>query len=267
MRSFAWLFLPCPPMTLPYPLMTRTPLNSAPIEILEGTVSSGLILLCDHACATLPPDLDLGLGQDVLSRHVAYDIGAACVTRRMAQNLGAPAILTNFSRLVIDPNRGFDDPTLIMQISDGTIVPGNAKLTPQERGARWQRFCAPYDKAITGHIDASLAAGVTPSLIAIHSFTPCWKGMMRPWHIGILWEEDDRLAAPLLSALRKDPDLCIGANEPYRAGLPGDTLQRHGSMRGLPHVLLEFRQDLIAQEAGALLWADKLAALLQIFSV
>ncbi len=205
----------------------------------------------------------LGLPPDQLQRHIAYDIGAAWAARRLAARLGCPAILSTFSRLLIDPNRGLDDPTLVMRLSDGAIVPGNARLDEAGVAERVARFYRPYDDAIRSALDEAEAAGVRPAVISIHSFTPVWKDRPRPWHIGFLWDRDDRLTRPLIEALRRDPGLIVGDNEPYRGGLSGDVIDRHATARGLPNTLVEFRQDLIGAPAGAEAWADLLAEALR----
>ncbi|MGY2049368.1 N-formylglutamate amidohydrolase [Methylobacterium sp. JK268] len=236
-----------------------------PVERLAGDPACGLILLCDHASNAVPEDLDaLGLEAPHFDRHIAYDIGAAAVTRGLHRRLGAPALLTTFSRLIIDPNRGRHDPTLVMRLSDGAVVPGNARITPEGKARRIARFYEPYDAAIAEAVAAARTAGRAPALVAVHSFTPAWRGVPRPWEVGILWDgRDGRAALPLLDGLRADPaGLTVGDNEPYAGGLPGDTLDRHASAAGLPNALIEIRQDLIAGEAGQEEWAARFARLL-----
>jgi predicted N-formylglutamate amidohydrolase len=172
-------------------------------------------------------------------------------------------VLTKFSRLLIDPNRGEDDPTLIMRLSDGEVVPGNAILDAAERERRLNRFYRPYHAAVERLIDAMLATGQVPAILSIHSYTPVWKGEKRPWHAGILWDRDPRFSRALLAALRAEHGLRVGDNEPYSGALKHDTMYRHGSGRGLAHALLEVRNDLIATPAGVLEWADRLEPLLQ----
>src|SRR5215212_12254762 len=235
-----------------------------PVEVVPGSVQSGILILCDHASNAVPPDLsDLGLPESEFGRHIAYDIGAAAVTRSLARRLGAPAILTQFSRLVIDPNRGRDDPTLVMRLSDGAVVPGNAHVDDDEIERRIARFYDPYDTAISAAVDRALRAGHPPCIVAVHSYTPTWRGRPRPWHVGILWDADDRLAAPLLKGLSAEPGLLVGDNEPYDGALSGDTVDRHATRRGLANALIEIRQDLIADAAGAKAWAERFARLLR----
>jgi predicted N-formylglutamate amidohydrolase len=235
--------------------------GEAPFVRIAGDPAAGLIILCDHAANRVPEDYgDLGLGPEEFRRHIAYDPGAAAVTSGLARQLGVPAVLSTFSRLLIDANRGEDDPTLIMRLSDGAVVPGNAGVDAAERERRIARFYAPYHAAITAAIDACLERGAVPALVSIHSFTPVWRGRKRSWHAGVLWDRDPRLAEPLIAALAADPNLVVGDNEPYSGALANDTLYRHGTRRGLAHALIEIRQDLIADEAGAHAWSERLAA-------
>jgi len=239
-------------------------LEPHPVEIVPGSLESGILILCDHASNAVPPDLgDLGLPASEFERHIAYDIGAAAVTRSLAQRLGAPAILTQFSRLIIDPNRGRDDPTLVMRLSDGAVVPGNAKADEAEVQRRIARFYDPYDDAIADAIHRAMAAGHPPVIVTVHSFTPVWRGWARPWHVGILWDADDRFAKPLLEALKAEDGLVVGDNEPYDGALAGDTIDRHATIRGLANALIEIRQDLIASGEGAEEWAERFARLLE----
>jgi predicted N-formylglutamate amidohydrolase len=234
-----------------------------PVETIPGAAETGVLLLCDHASNALPPEYgSLGLPASELARHIGYDIGAAGVTRALAERLGCPAVLSHFSRLLIDPNRGEDDPTLVMRLSDGAIVPGNRHVDAAEVDRRIARFHRPYHRAIEHEIDAALAGGTIPALFSVHSFTPVWRGMPRPWHVGLLWDLDERFTRPLIEALEAPGDLIVGDNEPYDGALRNDCLYRHGTARGLPHVLIEIRQDLIADDAGQLAWAERLADLL-----
>lgn len=235
-----------------------------PYETISGDPSTGWLLLCDHARNWIPESYaSLGLPPEELERHIAYDIGAEAVTRRLAERLGTPAVMSRFSRLLIDPNRGDDDPTLVMRLSDGAVVPGNARIDAAERDYRIKTFYAPYHRAITAAIDAALAAGHPPAIVSIHSFTPLWRGARRPWEIGILWDDDPRLAVPMIERLKADHSLTVGDNEPYSGRLKGDTMHRHATLRGLAHALIEYRQDLIADAAGQAEWADRTAAVLE----
>ena len=228
-------------------------------EDVAGNLAGGLLLLCDHASNRIPAEYrDLGLPSSELERHIAYDIGAAALTRELALRLRAPAVLSCFSRLVIDPNRGADDPTLIMRLSDGAVVPGNAGVDAAERERRLNRFFRPYHARISHVIDEMLAAGKPPAILSIHSYTPVWKGAARPWHAGVLWDRDPRLALPLIDALRAEAGMQVGDNEPYEGALKNDTMYVHATSRGLAHALLEVRNDLIAAPAGIMEWATRL---------
>ena len=235
----------------------------APVEQIPGSLSSGVLVVCDHAANALPPGYgDLGLPREARERHIAYDIGAAWLARRLAARLGAPAVLSTFSRLLIDANRGGDDPTLVMRVSDGALVPGNARIDAAEIAGRRGRYWAPYRAAVQATVEAMLASGEPPAILSIHSFTPHWRGHARPWKVGVLWDADSRLAAPLIGALGAEPDIgpaAVGDNEPYAGGLPGDTINAVATARGLANALIELRQDLIGERAAAEAWADRLA--------
>jgi predicted N-formylglutamate amidohydrolase len=239
-------------------------LGAKSYRLIEGDASTGLLILCDHAENGLPEAYGtLGLKPQDLHRHIAYDLGAAPIAGLLAEMLGAPAVLSRFSRILIDPNRGLDDPTLIMQISDGLIVPGNVGLGADEVQARIDNYYVPYHRAIERAIEAGIDAGKPPVLVSMHSFTQAWKGVQRPWAAGILWDKDPRLALPLLAALRTAPGLEVGDNVPYSGQLKGDTLYRHGTARGLAHALVEVRQDLILGPEGQEEWATRIAEALR----
>jgi predicted N-formylglutamate amidohydrolase len=244
--------------------LRREQVAAAPFRRIDGDWKSGVLLLCDHAENTIPPAYGtLGLTPEDLGRHIAYDIGAAGVTEHLARALHAPALLTQYSRLLIDPNRGRDDPTLIMQLSDGRIVPGNAVLDDAEIEARIERYYAPYHRAIDRDIDGAIAAGKPPVLLAIHSFTRAWKSVPRPWHVAVLWDKDPRIACALLRKLATIPDITVGDNVPYSGQLKGDTLYQHGTLRGLAHALIEVRQDLILGPEGQAEWGERLASVVR----
>jgi predicted N-formylglutamate amidohydrolase len=236
-------------------------------EAIPGALDSGALVICDHASNTIPPDYGtLGLKHEALARHIAYDIGAADVTRALAALIGAPAVLSTYSRLVIDPNRGLDDPTLVMRYSDGAIVPGNAYIDADEVARRSLRFWAPYRQEIATTVEAMIATGEPPALISIHSFTPVMRSLARPWKIGLLWDRDERIPKPLIEALIAEPDLRaddVGDNEPYDGALAGDTVDAIATSRGLANALIEIRQDLIADRNGATAWAERIARLLR----
>lgn len=227
-------------------------------ELLPATGPSPLLFVCDHASPALPPDCaGLGLDPGLLATHIAYDIGAAMVTRSLAAAYGAAAVLGVWSRLLIDLNRGPDDPTLVMKISDGSIIAGNRDADAAAIAERIADFHAPYHDAIAAQV-ARIGRAV---IVSVHSFTPAWKGVPRPWEVGVLWDEDARLAAPLMAALRQG-GFTVGDNEPYSGALENDTLNRHGTQAGLPHVLIEIRQDLVADQGKAQDFALRLKPIL-----
>ena len=211
------------------------------IEAIPGALDAGARIICDHASNAIPPGYGtLGLSREALERHIAYDIGAAEVTRALAGMLGAPAVLSTYSRLVIDPNRGVDDPTLVMRYSDGAIVPGNAYIDAAEIARRGAQYWTPYRQEIAATVDAMIAAGEPSALIAIHSFTPVMRSLARPWKIGVLWDCDGRIPKPLIEAMLAEPDLRadeVGDNEPYDGALAGDTIDAVATARGLANAL------------------------------
>jgi predicted N-formylglutamate amidohydrolase len=234
-------------------------------EQSPGRIRARVLLVCDHASRLVPRALNrLGLDDQDLSQHIGWDIGAGAVTRLLAQALGLPAVLCGYSRLVIDCNRDPDDPSSIPQTSDGVAVPGNRDLAAAARLARRRHLFEPYHAAVSAWIAASLGSGFFPALIGVHSFTPSMNGQERPWHIGVLWDDDGRIALPLLAALNGEAGLIVGDNQPYSAREPvGYTMRHRAWDRGLPHVALEIRQDLIAEDAGARQWAGLLARVLR----
>lgn len=237
-----------------------------PFETVEGQGGQGLILLCDHASSRLPPEYGrLGLPEQEFARHIAYDIGARDLTLGLAARFSAPAVLSCYSRLLIDINRGMDDPTLIMRLSDGAVVPGNAEYDEVERERRIARFHRPYHDAVRAAIAGVQARGLTPFLLSIHSFTPVWRGWPRPWHVGILWDRGEREARALIDGFAAQDGLVVGDNEPYHGALVGDTLHTHGTLTGLPHALIEVRQDLIAAKSGVDEWVERVAAVIEAF--
>lgn len=221
------------------------------------------LVTCDHASNRVPDWVgggSLGIAAEDMARHIAWDVGAAGVSVRLAEWLDCPCLLSNFSRLVIDPNRGEEDPTLVMKLYDGTIIPANRHVGPAEVEERLERLYRPYHRAL-----ARMAARQTGTVIvAMHSFTPCLRGRSpRPWQVGVLFAPgDDRLSRPLIARLEAQGDLCVGVNEPYAGALPGDAIDRHALKAGRHNTLIEVRNDLISDEAGQAAWATRLAPLL-----
>jgi predicted N-formylglutamate amidohydrolase len=235
------------------------------LEHCNAAGRAPVLLLCDHAGRHVPAGLDqLGVDDAALARHIGWDIGAAHVTRRLAQALDAPAILNHVSRLVIDPNRRPGTPTSIPAISDGCVVPGNLGLDLPATVDRVVRYFLPYHRAVARRIGAFRRRGVVPVVIAVHSFTPSMNGEDRPWHIGILWRGDQRLSRPVLQALQARGELVVGDNQPYSGLLDfGFTVQFHAQRPRLPHVMLEIRQDEIATREAAWRYADIVHAALR----
>ncbi|HEX6959184.1 MAG TPA: N-formylglutamate amidohydrolase [Ferrovibrio sp.] len=231
-------------------------------RVLNPQGHAPIVLICDHASCRVPPRLkQLGLSEDELSRHIGWDPGTAAICERLSEALDAPAVLSGVSRLVIDCNRRPDDLTSICEVSDGTAVPGNRNLDEAERERRRQTYFWPYHAAIDNMLETVRQRGCVPALLSIHSFTPRLRinPADRPWHIGVVWDRDDRLAAPLLRALRDEGDLVVGDNEPYSGRThSGFSIFAHGQDRGLPHAMIEVRQDLVSDAAGAAQWAVRL---------
>ncbi len=228
-----------------------------PFVITGETRPAPWLVTCDHASNTVPPFVNsgsLGLPEDDMARHIAFDPGAAGVAKALGAALDAPVICSNFSRLVIDPNRGLDDPTLLMRLYDGTLIPANRFATDADIAERLDRCYRPYHAALE-----ELAARPGICLISVHSFTPQLKGRPpRPWQIGILSASDRRVADPLIARLTEEPDLTVGDNEPYSGHLPGDAVDQHALQQGRPNVLIELRQDVIATGDAQENWATRL---------
>jgi predicted N-formylglutamate amidohydrolase len=238
------------------------PCPEPPPVLVENEAAPGpWVVTCDHASNRVPAwvagGAGLGLPPEEMARHIAWDPGAAGLARALGAALRAPVLLAGFSRLVIDPNRGEDDPTLVMRLYDGTVVPGNRRLPPAELARRLDRLHRPYHKRLA----CLLAQRPGAALLAVHSFTPRLRGRPpRPWHLGVLHSpRDGRLAGPLLARLGAEPGLCVGDNQPYGGHLPGDAVDRHALGTGRLNVLVELRQDLIATAQGQRGWAVRLA--------
>ncbi len=228
-----------------------------------GTQRTGrAVIICDHATNVVPHfvnDGDLGLLKTDMQRHIAYDIGALGVSQHLAQLLNAPIVSSNFSRLVIDPNRGEDDPTRIMKLYDGSIIPANRNIDDANKVMRAKECYDSYHNAL----NQILSERTDPIILSIHSFTKQLNGYApRPWHVGVLYADDDRLAAPLIAACNAQDDICVGDNKPYHGKLKGDTMDRHALQHGRIHVLIELRNDLIETETDQKHWAEKLAPII-----
>ena len=238
--------------------------DPAPFTVHRAHGDSPFVLIADHAGQRIPERLgNLGLAQTELDRHIGWDIGIAGVAERLSGKLDAFAILQAYSRLVIDCNRPLDAPGSIVAVSDGTPIPGNENLDGEARTARALEIFAPYHARITQELDRRSEPSSAPVLISLHSFTPVFAEFVRPWHAGILYHRDARFAHALLAALRAEPGLEVGDNQPYAVGDTTDfAIPVHGEQRGLLHVELEIRQDLIADATGQEEWAERLARIL-----
>jgi predicted N-formylglutamate amidohydrolase len=236
------------------------PDEPGPVELVNADGEGTAVLVCDHASNRVPHRLgSLGLDAPQLADHIAWDPGAAEVARRLAAELDAPLVLSGYSRLVVDCNRPLSHPGSMAEESAGVAIPGNRGLSPEERGRRVETLFRPYHDAISRLLDGRSARPTL--LLSIHSFTPVLNGRARPWHVGVSYWRDPRLAALLLEALASGGDLHVGENQPYPIEDSIDyTIPRHGEGRGLASVMIEIRQDGIRGAADAANWAERLAA-------
>jgi len=236
-----------------------------PVVVHRADGTSDLFLTCDHAGKRIPRRLgDLGLPANELERHIAWDIGALATSKLIAERLDATLVEQVYSRLVADCNRAPHMPSFVAPLSEDTHVPGNLDLEPHHTEARRREIHAPYHDRIVELLDARAADERRTVLIAMHSFTPVYKGEERPWHIGLLYNRDDRVARIVEKLLRREDRLVIGDNEPYAISDDSDYgIPVHGERRGIPHLEIEIRQDLIADERGQREWADRLTPLFE----
>ena len=251
-------------MTDPYRLLTED--EPAACITLGEPDASPFLLVCDHAGNRIPRRLGmLGVPDSERQRHIAWDIGAAEVVRHMMARLGGLAILQTYSRLVIDCNRPPAVESAIPTISEDTAIPGNLNLSPADRARRIAEIFQPYHDRIAAELDRRQAARIPTVLVAIHSFTPVYRGVVRPWHVGLLYNRDDRLARPMMELLNREGGLVVGDNQPYAVSDVTDyTIPVHAERRGLPYAEIEIRQDLIGDEPGQSVWAERMARLLTI---
>ena len=235
-----------------------------PVTVTNEGGRSPFVIVADHAGKYLPRRLQmLGLQEAECERHIAWDIGAGAVCCLIGDALGAVVIRQNYSRLAIDCNRMPGSETSIVELSESTTVPGNIGLSKAQMEARVRAIFQPYHDTIAGELDRRRQAGRPTALIAMHSFTPVFKAAARPWHVGVLYNRDSRFADILIDLLRCEQGLVVGHNEPYSVTDASDyTIPIHGEQRGLLHVEIEIRQDLIADEAGQRRWAGLLTRLL-----
>jgi predicted N-formylglutamate amidohydrolase len=236
----------------------------APVTVYNADGESPFVLVADHAGNIMPRALGrLGIAEAECEGHIAWDIGIAGLGRLLADALGATLIQQNYSRLVIDCNRPLDAATSISDISEHTPIPGNVGLSEAARAARAREIFWPYHQRIEAELDRRRQTGRPAALIALHSFTPVFEGATRPWHAGVLYNRDPRFAHRLMALLNAEKDVFVGDNAPYLISDASDyTIPVHAERRGLHHLLIEIRQDLIADETGQRDWAARLARLL-----
>ena len=243
----------------PYPLIG--PGDSPPFFDYNSRGRAPVLLVADHASPFFPTAMNqLGLADWVLEQHVAWDIGSDKLARCLADELDAPLVLAGFSRLIVDPNRQIADSSAFVEISDGIAIPGNMNLGDEEKALRVQSFYQPYHDRIDARLDEFKQCGIVPAMIAVHTCSPEFDRVVRPWHIGIMWDKDPRIPVPVLRHFENMDEVCVGDNEPYSGHHPHDfTIDHHAEAAGLPHIGFEVRQDLVNTEAGALKWAGILA--------
>lgn len=234
------------------------------VGIENGKGASPFLIVCEHASNFIPASLGtLGLPAEDLTRHISWDPGALPVSRGLSRTLNAALVFSRMSRLVIDCNRPVDAPDLVPEISETTEIPGNRGLSAAQRAERIAMSHAPFHAALDRLIEDRARRGQETAVVTIHSFTPVYKGVARPWQVGIIHDEDARLAAPMIAQLRAAGGLTVGVNEPYS---PADrvyyTLERHARPRGLACAMIEIRNDEIADDAGQAEWVERLAAIL-----
>lgn len=240
-----------------------SPCDPRPVEAVNIGGPADFVLVCEHAGTAVPQRLEgLGLPAAEMLKHIAYDVGAEAVARRISSQLDAPLFLQRYSRLVVDCNRPFDTPACIPEVSDGTVVPGNLRLSEYQRRERYTQIHEPFHREVALLLDRRAVAGAPAILVAVHSFTPCLKGGgERPWQLGVLSNRDRSFAERFLAAFqRRNPAAISAHNEPYVVDDEGDyTIPIHGEARGLPHLLLEVRNDLIGDPEGQRTWAALIA--------
>jgi predicted N-formylglutamate amidohydrolase len=233
-------------------------------ELLNPEGAAPALLICDHANRAVPAALgDLGLAADLLRDHIAWDIGAGAVTRRLAARLDTPALMAGYSRLVVDCNRQPGDLESVPEVSDGVTIPGNRGLSERERRARVETFFRPYHDAVTNALARLRRRGTVPALISVHSFTPSMHGEDRPWDIGVLWNRDGRLAVPLIEMLGAGGNLRVGDNKPYSGLEVAYSINLHGGAAGLANCVVEIRHDHVETAEGAERWAGILCDALE----
>jgi predicted N-formylglutamate amidohydrolase len=235
------------------------PEDPPPFTIINEDGKASVLLVGDHASNVIPKTLDnLGLDDTALEQHIAYDIGTKKLIQHLSQHLDAPAVVAGYSRLVVDLNRSLEDESAMPEISDNTVIKGNLDMSHDHRNQRIHSFYTPYRVVIDEMLRRFKQKNIVPAFISVHSFTPEMAGFSRPWHAGVLWDNDPRMPVPLMKNLRAHPEgFNIGDNEPYSGKHLADyTVDHHAEAAGLPHVSIEIRQDLVNTEDGAERWAS-----------
>ena len=233
-----------------------------PVEVVRPAGTSPFLLTCEHAGRTFPARLNtLGLDGPDLVRHIAWDIGAAGVARELSARLDATLVLQRYSRLVVDCNRAPGAGDFVVEVSEDTLIPGNRDLSNAAIDMRAAEIFHPYHDRIHDLLDARIAADRLVVVVSVHTCTPVYLGVRRPWHIGVMYEHDDRFAREMLSVLREEGDAAgieVGDNEPYFMTSDKDySMPRHGQGRGILHAGFEIRQDLVERESGQREWAQR----------
>lgn len=237
-----------------------SPSEPTPYRVMNPLAKSPILLVCDHASCRFPLSVgDMGLDPFARRCHLAVDIGAGSLTARLAEGLGATAVLQQYSRLVVDCNRQLLDPSAFLVFGDGIFVPGNSSLSQADKDQRSEAIYWPYHGAISDQVTRLRAVGPPPLFVSIHSFTPVLNGVSRPWQMGVLWDADEEVARIMLDELGGN-GYKVGDNEPYTGKAPQDfTVDHHAEEGGLRHAAIEVRQDLIDNEPGA----DEVAEILR----
>ena len=240
-------------------------IHQKPYQVYNLKGKSRMIILCDHASSYIPSKyMNLGLGKKEIRRHIGWDIGAALVAKKIAKRLNATLIMSGFSRLLVDCNRPLGVPQAFTEISESTIIPANLNLTKKNKKYRAKKYCIPYRDRIDKILRSRIRKKIIPVIIAVHSFTPVYKGFVRPWHLGLLYRKDRRMVSLVQDQMINNKSIKIGINEPYKCNLKGDySIPYFGESNGLPNILFEIRQDLINNKAGVIKWSHKLSNLLE----
>ena len=235
-----------------------------PAEIVNRGGKSPLFFVCEHASRTIPRKLgSLGLDDSDLERHIAWDIGAEAMSRQLADAFDAALVLQRYSRLVIDCNRPPQTPAAVPEVSESTVVPGNLQLGKADREERISSIFVPFHDAIAGLLDERAAAGQETILVTVHSFNRVYDGFERPWHVGAQYNRAPAFSQRINTLLAREETLCVGDNEPYPVNDDTHyTIPVHGEQRGVVHTMLEVRNDLVGDPQGQMIWAERLAGVI-----